>query len=64
MAKYAKALIAFVIVLVTGTTATVHLLPPKAPDQNVTLIHKTDPYWPVKGAISVEPCRYQHCTDV
>jgi len=64
MAKYSKAFAAFVVMLITGSTTTMHLWPSEAPDQNVTLIHKTDPYWPVKGAFSVEPCQYRHCTDV
>ena len=64
MAKHLIALIAFVVVLITGTLATAHMQPTKGSDQNATVIHKTNPYWPVKGAISIEPCRYRNCTNV
>jgi len=31
--------------------------------QNVTVIHKTDGVWPLKGMISVEPCSLRRCVD-
>jgi len=38
--------------------------PPRYEAERTTSIGKTNPYWPVKGAITVEPCRYTRCTDV
>ena len=32
-------------------------------EHNATSIGKTNPYWPVRGAITVEPCRHSHCVD-
>lgn len=33
-------------------------------DDNAISIRKTNPSWPAKGMITVEPCRYRSCVDV
>jgi hypothetical protein len=33
-------------------------------DENAISIRKTNPSWPAKGMITVEPCRYRFCVDV
>jgi hypothetical protein len=31
---------------------------------NVTVIHKTDELWPVKGLMTMKPCDFRACTNV
>jgi hypothetical protein len=33
-------------------------------EENAISIRKTNPSWPAKGMITVEPCRYRICVDV
>jgi hypothetical protein len=64
MTHYLKTLAALLVTAIVGSLATFNLTQHEQVEQNVTFIHKTNPHWPVKGAISVEPCRYRHCTNV
>jgi hypothetical protein len=34
-----------------------------AETQNVTIIYKSDSYWPVKGLITVDPCNLRACVE-
>ncbi len=53
------------IALVIGSTLAFDLVSPvQVADSNVTLIHKTDPHWPARGAISVDPCFNRGCLDI
>lgn len=38
--------------------------PVHSDDENAISIRKTNPRWPAKGMITVEPCRYRFCVDV
>jgi hypothetical protein len=38
--------------------------PVHSDDENAISIRKTNPRWPAKGMITVEPCRYRSCVDV
>jgi len=64
MLYYMRILGALFIIALFSSTSAFDLELPSDPQQNVTTIHKTNPYWPVIGAISVEPCHYRGCTDV
>jgi hypothetical protein len=38
--------------------------PVHSDEENAISIRKTNPSWPAKGMITVEPCRYRFCVDV
>jgi len=38
--------------------------PVHSDEENAISIRKTNPHWPAKGMITVEPCRYSLCVDV
>lgn len=64
MLHYMRILGALFIIAIFSSTSAFDLELPSDPQQNVTSIQKSNPYWPVKGAISVDPCHYRDCTDV
>ena len=33
-------------------------------EANVTVIYKTNPNWPVRGMISVDPCDVRQCQEI
>ena len=59
-----KILGALFIVTVVSSTGTYDLKLPNDAAQNATSIQKTNLYWPARGMISVDPCRYSNCTNV
>jgi hypothetical protein len=59
-----KLFAALFIALIVGSTMAFDLVSPAEVADNVTLIHKTDPHWPAKGAISVDPCFHRGCLAV
>ncbi len=52
------------IVLVVCAAAVFDLTPQAQVKDNVTVIYKTNPHWPVRGAISADPCPYPSCLHV
>lgn len=33
-------------------------------ETNVTVIYKTNPHWPVRGMMSVDPCDVRQCQEI
>jgi len=33
-------------------------------EANVTVIYKTNPHWPVRGMMSVDPCDLRQCQEI
>lgn len=33
-------------------------------ETNVTVIYKTNPNWPIRGMMSVDPCDLRQCQDI
>ena len=33
-------------------------------ETNVTVIYKTNPHWPVRGMMSVDPCDLRQCQEI
>jgi hypothetical protein len=33
-------------------------------ETNVTVIHKTNPNWPIRGLMSVDPCEIRKCQEI
>lgn len=33
-------------------------------ETNVTVIYKTNPHWPVRGMMSVDPCELRQCQEI
>ena len=64
MLHYMRILGALFIIALFSSTSAFDLELPGHLQQNVTSIQKTNPYWPVRGAISVDLCHYRDCTDV
>ena len=64
MSDTSKILAALFIAVLAGSTAAFELVLPAQVADNVTLIYKTDPHWPARGAISVDPCFHRGCLDV
>lgn len=53
------------IALGIGSMLAIDLVSPvQVAENNVTLIQKTDPHWPARGAISVDPCFNRICLDI
>jgi len=68
MTSFSKVLIAGLIAAtsVTATVAAASIANSKAAEiarTNVTVIYKSDVYWPVKGRISVDPCSLHACVE-
>ncbi len=69
--KTLSKIVIFGLVVATGITAAVAASTlsqaqgsvPAPAAQNVTVIHKTDGVWPLKGMISVEPCSLRRCIE-
>jgi hypothetical protein len=64
MPYYLKIFVALFIVTVVSSTGTYDLKRSNYAGQNTTTIQKTNPYWPAKGMVSVDPCSYGNCTNV
>ncbi len=69
MANLSKILIVGLLAAttVTASVAAATLVDTKSnfvTDANMTVIHKTDALWPVKGYITVEPCTLRACQEV
>ncbi len=52
-------LVVAVIGIRTAANATEH-----NEHNNVTVIHKSDQLWPVKGLMTMNPCDYTVCTEI
>lgn len=64
MLHYMRILGALFIIALVSSTSAFDLELPGDLLQNATTIQKTNPYWPARGMISVDPCRYGNCTNV
>ena len=68
MTSFSKVLIAGLIAAtsVAATIAAGSIASSKTTEiagSNVTVIYKSDAYWPVKGRISVDPCSLHACVE-
>lgn len=55
--------------LLCAATTLAAFAPPKAigvtgAHENVTVIHKTNPHWPVRGLMTTAPCGFRACQHI
>ena len=58
----AAAMAGVLVILAAFSTASAPAM--ETSETNVTVIYKTNPNWPIRAMMSVDPCDIRHCQEI